>query len=74
MVVPATGAVVVVRFPFSDLSGTKLFPALSDNEQSLGRPWRDCDHIRRFCRRKSAPGQLCATGQALYRKSKSACL
>jgi hypothetical protein len=52
-------------FPFSDLSGTRL------HGDRLGRPWRDCDHIRRFCRWKSAPGQLCATGQALYRKSRT---
>ena len=28
MVSPAVGAVVLVRFPFSDLSGTKLRPAI----------------------------------------------
>ena len=28
MVAPAIGAVVLVRFPFSDLSGTKLRPAV----------------------------------------------
>ncbi len=28
MVLPAPGAVVLVRFPFSDLSGTKLRPAV----------------------------------------------
>lgn len=28
MVIPANGAVVLVRFPFSDLSGSKLRPAV----------------------------------------------
>ena len=29
MVIPANGAVVLVRFPFSDLSGAKLRPAIA---------------------------------------------
>ena len=29
MVIPAIGAVVLVRFPFSDLSGAKLRPAIA---------------------------------------------
>ena len=29
MVIPAIGAVVLVRFPFSDLSGSKLRPAIA---------------------------------------------
>ncbi|MDQ6785519.1 MAG: type II toxin-antitoxin system PemK/MazF family toxin [Acidobacteriota bacterium] len=29
MVIPANGAVILVRFPFSDLSGAKLRPAIA---------------------------------------------
>lgn len=36
MVAPATGAVVLVRFPFSDLSQTKLRPAVVLADAGLG--------------------------------------
>lgn len=55
MVIPAAGAVVLVRFPFSDLSQTKLRPAvvLADVArgdwilcQVTGKPYGDSRAIR----------------------------
>ena len=54
MVVPATGAVVSVRFPFSDLSQTKLRPAVILAEVGQGdwilcqvtsKPYRDAHAV-----------------------------
>lgn len=36
MVIPANGAVVLVRFPFSDLSGSKLRPAVTLADTARG--------------------------------------
>ena len=75
----AAGQVVIVYFPFSDLSQSKLRPAVVLAEagrgdwllcqitgKSYGDPARDSNCRYRFCSRLFAHHKLCATGQTVH--------
>jgi len=80
----AAGQVVLLPFPFSDLSRSKFRPALlladagrgdwiacQITRKPLRRHARRRDHRRRLCRGRPAAPELCASRQAVDRPSRS---
>ncbi len=75
MVTPSVGAVVLVPFLFSDLSQSKLRPAVVLADAGKGdfalcqitsKAYADA-HAIKFCFRFFAGSQLCTSGKAVYR-------
>ena len=80
MVVPSAGEIVLVPFPFSDLSASKLRPAVclkhaggndrilcQITEQPIRRSFGDSLGLHRFRKGRAAGGQFRTARQAIHR-------
>ena len=67
MVTPTVGLVVLVPFPFSDLSQAKLRPAVVLADGAAGHH----NHRCRFSRRLTTSNEFCASRQAIHGEQQS---